>query len=136
MKREIDREGSEKQWTEIETEAKNVDVDMVKKNGEEKSLSTTTTSSVDETLPKINPVKWTVRRKVCIILFKRKKEFFLRKYNMCNNKSTRYIIGWRGLRFYTWFTGLCRLRGRFCYSRNRWSSAYAPERRSITLCQP
>lgn len=103
---------------------------MVKKNGEEKSLSTTTTSSVDETLPKINPVKWTVRRKVCIILFKRKKEFFLRKYNMCNNKSTRYIIGWRGLRFYTWFTGLCRLRGRFCYSRNRWSSAYAPERRS------
>lgn len=61
-KREVrDREGTEKQWTEIETESKN-DGDM-KKNGEEKSLSatTTTTSSVDDTLPKVNPVKWTVR---------------------------------------------------------------------------
>ncbi|PBC33398.1 transcription factor SPT20 homolog isoform X3 [Apis cerana] len=60
-KREVrDREGTEKQWTEIETESKN-DGDM-KKNGEEKSLSatTTTTSSVDDTLPKVNPVKWTV----------------------------------------------------------------------------
>lgn len=57
-----DRDGTEKQWTElIETESKNVDGDMMKKNGEEKLLSTTTTtSSVDETLPKVNPVKWTV----------------------------------------------------------------------------
>ncbi|XP_043257079.1 polyhomeotic-proximal chromatin protein-like isoform X3 [Colletes gigas] len=60
-KREMrDRDGTEKQWTElIETESKNVDGDM-KKNGEEKLLSTTTTSSIDDTLPKINPVKWTV----------------------------------------------------------------------------
>lgn len=54
-----DRDGTEKQWTEIETESK-TDGD-IKKNGEEKSLSSTTTSSsVDETLPKVNPVKWTV----------------------------------------------------------------------------
>ena len=55
-----DRDGTEKQWTEIETESK-TDGD-IKKNGEEKSLSSTTTSSsVDETLPKVNPVKWTVK---------------------------------------------------------------------------
>lgn len=62
-KREVrDRDGTEKQWTEIETDSKNIDGDLMKKNGEEKSLSTTTTtSSVDESLPKVNPVKWTVR---------------------------------------------------------------------------
>ncbi|EZA51225.1 hypothetical protein DMN91_012652 [Ooceraea biroi] len=54
-----DRDGTEKQWTEIETETKTVDNDMTKKNGEERS-STTTTSSTDESLPKVNPVKWTV----------------------------------------------------------------------------
>ncbi|XP_072753004.1 uncharacterized protein [Anoplolepis gracilipes] len=54
-----DRDGMEKQWTEIETETKTLD-DMAKKNGEERSLSTTTTSSADESLPKVNPVKWTV----------------------------------------------------------------------------
>ena len=61
-KREVrDRDGTEKQWTEIETDSKNIDGDLMKKNGEEKSLSTTTTtSSVDESLPKVNPVKWTV----------------------------------------------------------------------------
>lgn len=32
---------------------------MAKKNGEEKSLSTTA-SSADESLPKVNPIKWTV----------------------------------------------------------------------------
>lgn len=60
-KREVrDRDGTEKQWTDIETDSKNEG--DIKKNGEEKSLSTTTTtSSIDETLPKINPVKWTVR---------------------------------------------------------------------------
>lgn len=56
-----DRDGTEKQWTEIETETnKTVDNDMVKKNGEEKTLSTTTASSADESLPKVNPIKWTV----------------------------------------------------------------------------
>lgn len=35
---------------------------MMKKNGEERSLSTTTMSSADESLPKVNPVKWTVMR--------------------------------------------------------------------------
>jgi len=56
-----DRDGTEKQWTEIETETnKTVDNDMAKKNGEEKSLSTTTASSADESLPKVNPIKWTV----------------------------------------------------------------------------
>lgn len=58
-KRERDRDGAEKQWTEIETDSKN-EGDVMKKNGEEKSLSTTTTSSIDDTLPKVNPVKWTV----------------------------------------------------------------------------
>lgn len=57
-----ERDATEKQWTEIETETnKPVDSDVMKKNGEEKSLSTTTTSSADESLPKVNPVKWTVR---------------------------------------------------------------------------
>lgn len=52
----------EKQWTEIETEIqKTVDSDMTKTNGEEKS-STTITPSVEESLPKVNPVKWTVMR--------------------------------------------------------------------------
>ncbi|XP_029667471.1 polyhomeotic-like protein 2 isoform X1 [Formica exsecta] len=55
-----DRDGMEKQWTEIETETKIVDNDVAKKNSEERSLSTTTTSSTDESLPKVNPVKWTV----------------------------------------------------------------------------
>lgn len=55
-----DRDGMEKQWTEIETETKTVDNDMVKKNGEERSSLSTTTSSADESLPKVNPVKWTV----------------------------------------------------------------------------
>lgn len=54
-----ERDGTEKQWTEIETETKTVDNDMTRKNGEERS-STTTTSSTDDSLPKINPVKWTV----------------------------------------------------------------------------
>ena len=54
------RDGTEKQWSEIETETKTVDNDIAKKNGEERSLSTTTTSSTDESLPKVNPVKWTV----------------------------------------------------------------------------
>lgn len=56
-----DRDGVlEKQWNEIETETKTIDNDMAKKNGEERSLSTTTTPSIDESLPKVNPVKWTV----------------------------------------------------------------------------
>lgn len=56
-----DRDDTEKQWTEIETETRMiVDNDTTKKNGEEKSLSTTTTSSADESVQKVNPVKWTV----------------------------------------------------------------------------
>lgn len=50
----------EKQWTGSETEGKIID--DVTKNGEERSLSTSTTSSVDEALPKVNPVKWTVMK--------------------------------------------------------------------------
>lgn len=50
----------EKQWTGMETESKTIDNDVTKKNGEERPLSTSTTSSVDESLPKVNPVKWTV----------------------------------------------------------------------------
>lgn len=49
----------EKQWSEMEIETKTTDNDA-KKNGEERSLSASTTSSVDESLPKVNPVKWTV----------------------------------------------------------------------------
>lgn len=64
-----DRDGTEKQWTEIETETKTVDNDMTKKNGEERSLSTTTTSSVDESLPKVNPVKWTVIKYFNIVTY-------------------------------------------------------------------
>jgi len=62
-----ERDVTEKQWTEIETETKTVDNDMTKKNGEEKSLTTTTTSSVDESLPKVNPVKWTVMKYIFIL---------------------------------------------------------------------
>lgn len=64
-----DRDGMEKQWTEIETETKIVDNDVAKKNGEERSLSTTTTSSTDESLPKVNPVKWTVIRYFDIFMY-------------------------------------------------------------------
>lgn len=67
------RDGTEKQWTEIETETKTVDNDIAKKNGEERSLSTTTTSSTDESLPKVNPVKWTVIRYF---------DIFMHVYNM------------------------------------------------------
>lgn len=56
-----DRDGTEKQWAEMETEIKVIDNDIAKKIGEER-LSTTTTSSADESLPKVNPVKWTVIR--------------------------------------------------------------------------
>lgn len=65
-----DRDGNtEKQWTEIETEIKTVDNDVAKKNGEERSLSMTTTSSADESLPKVNPVKWTVIRYFNIFMY-------------------------------------------------------------------
>ncbi|XP_018407327.1 PREDICTED: polyhomeotic-like protein 2 isoform X1 [Cyphomyrmex costatus] len=55
-----ERDTAEKQWIEIETETKTIDNDVTKKNGDERSLSTTTTSSTDESLPKVNPIKWTV----------------------------------------------------------------------------
>lgn len=59
----------EKQWTGMEIETKTVDNDVTKKNGEERPLSTSTTSSVDESLPKVNPVKWTVMRTFSIYIY-------------------------------------------------------------------
>ncbi|XP_032683181.1 polyhomeotic-like protein 2 isoform X2 [Odontomachus brunneus] len=50
----------EKQWT-VESENKTVDNDVTKKNGEERM---STTSSIDESVPKVNPIKWTVNE-VC-----------------------------------------------------------------------
>lgn len=65
----------EKQWIESETEIKSLDNDhLVKKNGEDRSLSTTTTSSTDDLLPKVNPVKWTVMRYLIYII---KKKMFI-----------------------------------------------------------
>lgn len=64
----------ENQWTGVETEPKTVDNDVTRKNGEEKSLSTSTTSSVDESLPKVNPVKWTVIKIFPIYTHHRKKK--------------------------------------------------------------
>ncbi|EFN76859.1 Polyhomeotic-like protein 2 [Harpegnathos saltator] len=61
-KRETRDAKLEKQWT--ETETKTADNDITKKNSEERPLSTSTTSSIDESLPKVNPVKWTVNE-VC-----------------------------------------------------------------------
>ena len=57
-----ERDVMEKQWIEIDTETKTVENDVTKKNGEDRSLSATTTSSIDESLPKVNPIKWTVMR--------------------------------------------------------------------------
>lgn len=44
----------------MEIDAKNNEMEAIKKNGEDKSLTTSTTPSIDDSLPKINPVKWTV----------------------------------------------------------------------------
>ena len=44
----------------MEIDAKNNEMDAMKKNGEDKSLTTSTTVNLDDSIPKINPVKWTV----------------------------------------------------------------------------
>ena len=46
-----------KQWSDVEADAQN-DTDLIKKNGEDLS-----NNLMDDSLPQINPVKWTV----CII---------------------------------------------------------------------
>lgn len=48
----------DKQWAEMEVDAKH-DNDAMKKNGEDKLL-VVLPNSVDDSLPKINPVRWTV----------------------------------------------------------------------------
>lgn len=59
-KKEI-REGNDKQWNDMEVDAKN-DNDATKKNGEDKTLaSLANIAAIEDALPKINPVKWTVR---------------------------------------------------------------------------
>lgn len=44
----------------MEIDAKNNEMEAQKKSGEDKSLTTSTTPNIDDSLPKINPVKWTV----------------------------------------------------------------------------
>ena len=62
-KKEI-RESNEKQWTEMEVDMKNDDI--MKKNGEDKLLVNLPNNvMIDDSLPKINPVKWTVRTTIC-----------------------------------------------------------------------
>lgn len=51
-----DRDGNDKQWMESD-EMKKDDIEMAKKNGEDKNLAN---AALDDSLPKINPVKWTV----------------------------------------------------------------------------
>lgn len=75
-----ERDVMEKQWTEMEMESKTIDVENNKKNGEDKSLSTTTTSSVDESIPKVNPVKWTVCIELVFLLIVREFVVVFRKF--------------------------------------------------------
>ncbi|OXU20022.1 hypothetical protein TSAR_004280 [Trichomalopsis sarcophagae] len=58
------REGNDKQWNDMEVDAKN-DNDAIKKNGEDKSLANlANNAAIEDSLPKVNPVKWTVNE-VC-----------------------------------------------------------------------
>lgn len=87
-----EREVTEKQWTEIETEIKTIDNDMTKTNGEEKS-SITTTPSVEESLPKVNPVKWTVMRYFYEIFIFKKISKYLQRERNCENLRMFHVGG-------------------------------------------
>jgi hypothetical protein len=57
-KKEI-RDNGDKQWSEIEVDVK-IDNDSIK-NGDDKSMTGLPNNvTLDDSLPKINPVKWTV----------------------------------------------------------------------------